>query len=144
MNMSKSVEFFHIEIASQTYTALDQLNHIIDATFSSIERFDPFDRYTTLQSLYTALDRQLQDGVMDQHESDRMMFIVGKLWNLKLQIHMIDTQLTNVIGHVVSLMLNLYLGGYNYKITVCLRVHAFVFEMMSRLIAQGIIRSYSM
>ena len=32
----------------------------------------------------------------------------------------------------------------NYKITVCLHVHAFVFEMMSRLIAKGIIRSYSM
>ena len=36
------------------------------------------------------------------------------------------------------------LGGYNYKITVCLCVHAFVFEMMSRLIAKGISRSYSM
>ena len=29
-------------------TALDQLNHIIDTTFSSVERFVPFDRYTTL------------------------------------------------------------------------------------------------
>ena len=42
-------EFFHIEMASQTVTALDQLNHIIDATFSSIEQFEWFDRYTTLQ-----------------------------------------------------------------------------------------------
>ena len=25
---------------------LDQLNHIIDATFSSVEKFEPFDRYT--------------------------------------------------------------------------------------------------
>ena len=33
--------------------------------------------------------------------------------------------------------------GYNYKITVCLRVHAFLFEM-SGLIAKGIISSYSM
>ena len=32
----------------------------------------------------------------------------------------------------------------NYKIVVCLRVYAFVYEMMSRLIAKGIIRSYSM
>ena len=38
-------EFFHIE-------DLDQLNHIIDATFSSIEQFERFDRYTTLQSVY--------------------------------------------------------------------------------------------
>ena len=35
-------------------------------------------------------------------------------------------------------------GGYNYEVTVCLRVHAVVFEMMSRLIVKGIIRSYSM
>ena len=60
-------------MASRTYTALDQLNHIIDTTSSSI------DRYTTLQSLYTALDHQLQDGMMGQQESDRMQFIVGKL-----------------------------------------------------------------
>ena len=32
---------------------------------------------------------------------------------------------------------------YNYRIAVCLRVYAFVYEMMSRLIAKGII-SYSM
>ena len=47
-------------------TALDQLNHITDATF------EPFDRYTTLQSLYTALDCQLEDGLMGQQESERM------------------------------------------------------------------------
>ena len=88
--------------------ALDQLNHIIDATFSSIEKFEPLDRYTTLQSLYT----ELEDGLMGQQESDRMRFIVGKLWDLKLQIHMIEkecAQLTDVIGHVFSLMLDLYL-----------------------------------
>ena len=49
-------------------------------------------------------------------------------------------QLTDVIGHVISLML----GGYNFKVIVCLCVHAFVFEMMSRLISKGFIRSYSM
>ena len=38
----------------------------------------------------------------------------------------------------------LVLIGYNYKVVVCLRVYAFVYEMMSRLIAKGIIRSYSM
>ena len=42
--------------------------------------------------------------------------------------------------HVIILMLHLY----NYKNVVCLRVYAFVYEMMSRLIAKGIIRSYSM
>ena len=56
-------EFFHIEMASQTVTSLDQLNHIIDATFSIIEQFERFDRYTTLQSLYTALDHQMEDGI---------------------------------------------------------------------------------
>ena len=54
-------------------------------------------------------------------------------------------KLSDIIGHVISLMLaTLVLGGYKYKISVCLRTHAFVFEMMSRLIAKGIIRSYSM
>ena len=108
----KRVEFFRIEMASQPVTALDQLNHIIDATFSSIGLFEPFDRYTTSQSLHTALDRQLQDGLVSQQESDRMRFIVGKLWGLKLQIYMIEkecAQLTDVIGHVISLILDLYL-----------------------------------
>ena len=41
-------------------------------------------------------------------------------------------------------MLHLYSEGNNYKIVVCLRVYAFVYETMSRLIAKGIIRSYSM
>ena len=40
-------------------------------TFSSVEKFEPFDRYTTLLSLYIALDHQLQDGLMDQQEFDR-------------------------------------------------------------------------
>ena len=57
----KGLGFFHIEMASRAVTALDQLNHIIDATFSSIEQFEPFNRYTTLQSLYTSLDHQLED-----------------------------------------------------------------------------------
>ena len=112
MNKSKSVEFFHVEMASRTGTALDQLNHSIDATFSSIRKFEPFDQYTTLQSLYTALDHQLQDGLMGQQESDRMRFIVGKLWDLNLQIHMIEkecAQPSDVIEHVISLMLHLYL-----------------------------------
>ena len=51
-------------MASRKDTALDQLNHIIDTTFSRVEKCEPFDRYTTLQSLYTALDHQLQDGLM--------------------------------------------------------------------------------
>ena len=74
---------------------------------------------------------------MKQQESDRMRFIVGKLWGLKLQIHMLEkeyAQLADVIGHIIS---------YNSKITVCLCVHTFVFEMQ-RLIAKGIIRSFSM
>ena len=66
-------------MASQTDTALDQLNHIIVVTFSSVEKFEPFDRYTILQSLYIALDHQLQDGLMDQHEFDRTRYIIGML-----------------------------------------------------------------
>ena len=65
-------------MASRAVTALDQLNHIIDATFSSIEQFEPFNRYTTLQLLYTSLDHQLEGGLMSQQKSDRLRFIVGK------------------------------------------------------------------
>ena len=52
----QGAEFFHVEMASRPVTTLGQLNHIFDASFFSIEQFEPFDRYTTLQSLYTALD----------------------------------------------------------------------------------------
>ena len=46
----KSEKFFHIGMASRPVTALDQLNHIIDATFSSV-------------------DRQLEDGIIHILES---------------------------------------------------------------------------
>ena len=111
MSRFKSVEFFHIEMASRTDTALDQLNHFINDTFSSIRKFEPFDRYTTLQSLYTSLDHQLQDGLMGQLESVCMRFAVRKLCDLKLQIHMIekeDAQLTDVIGHIITLIFSLF------------------------------------
>ena len=61
MNRFNSVELFHIEMPSRTDTALDQLNQVINITSSSIRNFEPFDQYTTVQSLYTALDHQLQD-----------------------------------------------------------------------------------
>ena len=77
-------------MTSRSDTALDQLNHIIDTTFPSIETFEPLGRYTTFQSLYTALDYQLQDGLMDQQEFDLTRFIVRTLSDLKLQIHMIE------------------------------------------------------
>ena len=64
-------------MASRAGTALDQLNHIIDATFTSIEQIEPFNRYTKLQSLYTSLDHQLEDGLMSQQKSDHRRFIVG-------------------------------------------------------------------
>ena len=75
---------------------------------------EPFDLYTTLHSLFTALDHQLKDGSMGQQESDRMRFVVRKLWDLKLQIHMIkkeDAQLIGVIGHIITLMLDLHFEG---------------------------------
>ena len=100
-------------MASRTDTALDQLNHIIDATFSNVEIIGTFDRYTTLQSLYTSLDQQLPDRQMNQHEFDRTRYIVRKLWHLKLHIHMIEkegTQLSDVIVHVIT-MLHLYSEG---------------------------------
>ena len=51
---------------------------------------------------------------MGQQEFDRTRFIVRMLWDLKLQIHMIEkegTQLSDVIGHFITLMPHLYSGG---------------------------------
>ena len=99
-------------MTSRPTTALSELNHIIDGTFSNIEQYERFDRYTTLQSLCTALDHQVEDGLMRQQECDRMRFVVGKSWDLKLQIHLLEkgcTQLADVIAHIISLMLDLYL-----------------------------------
>ena len=104
LNRYKIVEFFHIEMASRTDAALDQLDYVINTAFSIISKFEPFDWYTTLQSLYTALDHQLQDGLMGQQESDRMRFVVRKLWDLKLQIHM-------MLLDTITLMLDLHLEG---------------------------------
>ena len=81
-------------MASRTDTALDQLNYINDATFSSVVQSEPFDRYTTLQSLYTALDHELQDGLMDQRVFYRTRYIARNLRDLKLQIHMIEKEST--------------------------------------------------
>ena len=47
---------------------MDQLNHLIDTTFSDVEKFKSSNRRYTLQSLYAALDHQLQDGLRAQHE----------------------------------------------------------------------------
>ena len=99
-------------MASRSVITLSELNHIIHATFSNIKQFERLDRYTTLQSLYTALDHQVEDGLMRQQEYDRMHFIVGKSWDLKLQIHLLEkgcAQLVDVISRIISLMLDLYL-----------------------------------
>ena len=92
-----------------------QLNHIIDSTFSNIEQCERFDRYTTLQSLYTALDHQVEDGLMRLEEYNRMRFIVGKLWELKLQLHLERK------ADVLSFMLDLYLDDVTPKsLLVCM------------------------
>ena len=54
----------------------------------------------------------MKDGLMRQQECDRMRFVAGKSWDLKLQIHFPEkgcTQLAGVIAHIISLMLDLYL-----------------------------------
>ena len=142
MNGSWNEKFFRVEMASRTYTALDQLNHIIDATFSGVEKVEPFHRYTTLQSLYTALDHQLQDGVMSQHEFDRTKVVGLEAtnpydWEGKCAIVWCHWTYYHVDAALV-------LRGYNYNIVVHLPVYLFVNKMMSRLIAKGIIRRYSM
>ena len=96
---------------------MDQLNLLIDTTFSDVVKFESSNRRYTLQSLYTALHHQLQDGPMAQHQFDRMRYIVRKLFDLKLQIHVIEAEPSlslpaDVIGHPVALMLDLYSRVY--------------------------------
>ena len=95
---------------------MDQLNHLIDTTFADVEKFESSNRRYTLQSLYAALDHQLQDGLLAQHEFDRMRYIVRKLFDVKLQIHAIKVEPSlplpvDVVGHTVALMLDLYSEG---------------------------------
>ena len=77
-----------------------------------------------------ALDHQLEDGLMGQHESGCMWLIVGKLWDLKLQIHMLEkenAQLTDDIGHVILLMLDLHLEGIisrSQSVYVCMHLYS--------------------
>ena len=99
--MTYLCETFKIPKRADGTTALSELNHIIDATFSNIEQFVRFDRYTTFQSLCTALDHQVEDELMRQQECD--CSVVGKSWDLKLQIHLLEkrcTQLAGVIAHI--------------------------------------------
>ena len=109
---------------------MDQLNHLIDTTYSDVEKFESSNRRYTLQSLYTALDHQLQDGLMVQHGFDRMRYVVRKLFDLKLQINAIEAELSlplpaDVIGHTVALMLDLYSEGIlTRSLFVC--VYSFV------------------
>ena len=51
---------------------------------------------------------------MDQHKFNRTRYIVQKLWDSNLQIHMSendDTQPSDVIGQIIMLMLDLHLEG---------------------------------
>ena len=113
----------------RSVTGLGELNDIIDATFSNIEQLERFDRYTTLQSLCTALDHQVEDGLMRQQECDRRRFIVGKSWDFKLQIHLLEkwcAQLVDIIAHIISLVLDLYLEDVIPKslfVCVCTQLH---------------------
>ena len=78
---------------------------------------------------------------MKQQECDRMRFIVVKSWDLKLQIHFLEkgcTQLADIIAHIISLMLDLYLEDVIPKslfVCVCTQLYD---------AALGIVRNYIM
>ena len=115
---------------------MDQLTHLIDATFSDVEKFVSSHRHhrKTLQSLYTAINHQLQDGLVAQHEFDRMRYVVRKLFDLKLQIHAIEADPSlplpaDVIEHAIALMLDQYSRGYASEIAIHLCVYSFAVAM---------------
>ena len=123
-------------IKTTTSTVMDQLTHLIDAIFPDVEKFESLHRRHcyTLQSLYTALDHQLQDGLMVQHEFDRMRYVVRNLFDLKLQLHVIEAEPSlslpaDVIEHTIALMLDLYSEG---KIAIHLCVYSFAVALGDR------------
>ena len=66
----------------------------------------------------------VEDGLMRQQESDRKRFIVGKLWDLKPQIHMHENECATDVTHDISLMLNLYLKDiFPKSLFVCVCMH---------------------
>ena len=96
-----------------------------------VEKFELFHchRRYTLQTLYVALDHQLQDGLMVQHEFDAMRCVVRKLFDLKLQLHAIEAEPSlplpaDVIEHTITLMLDLYSEGIlSRSLITCVCTH---------------------
>ena len=110
---------------------MEQLAHLIDDTFSDVEKFELFRHHRcTLQSLYAALDHQLQDGLMVQHKYDRMRYVVRKLFDLKLHMRAIEAEPSLLppaddVEHAIALTLNLYSEGILSRplfIRVCTRL----------------------
>ena len=60
MKKFKSVEFFHIEMASRTYTALDQLNRIIDIIDVTFSNNGDFNRWTGIPYVVIFADAGFQ------------------------------------------------------------------------------------
>ena len=99
-------------------TVMEQLTHLIAATFSDVEKFESSNRHRhryTIHSLYTALDNQLQDVLVagQEYAVCGMRYVVRKLFDLKLQIHAIETEPSlalpaDGIEHTIALMLELY------------------------------------
>ena len=124
-------EFFHIEMPSRPVTALDQfgitLSMLHSPVLSCLSRLIGI-LHCNHCTLHLIVNWKM-DGLMSQQESDRMRFIVMKLWDLKLQIYMIETEsaeLTDVIGHVISLMLDLYLENIiSRSLFACVSMHLY-------------------
>ena len=84
---------------------MEQLTHLIDATFSDVEKFESSTRHRHRCTL--------ADGLLAQHDFDRMRYVVRKLFDLKLQIHAINAKPSlplpvDVIEYTTALMLDLY------------------------------------
>ena len=95
---------------------LDKLNRLITLSTIHSPVLDNLNRLISILhcNRCIGLNRQLQDELMGQQESDRVRFVVRKLWDFKVQIHMIEkenAQLTDVIGHIITLMLDLHFEG---------------------------------
>jgi len=107
--------------------ALDELEYIISELFYDVEKFEPYNRNVTLQSLYRAVDNQLQDGLIRDYSYNRYRYYIQKLWDLKLQIYKYRYELTlDTVDHIIGLILDLYSEGLITKtlfIGVCARLH---------------------
>ena len=102
-------------------SALDELRFVLLGVFAKIEQFEQRVP-TTMHLLYSALDHQLEDGMMRYEEFEAHRFMALNAWNLKLQLDLVESGLAVSFADIVSTMLDLAIPK---PLFVCVCSHLF-------------------